>query len=365
MNQIEDAYRELGKLLGQQPITSLYANVECGFDEISVDNNLFPISITKERVADNKSYVASLMNTYGAYALEELESAPLTFGKPILRVLIYLINRVLAAAKVDDLISFNNWLLSTNLYPDWSGQSINEMTKSLVKKYPTSFAIARSLNEIHHSHLIEKFKSSGWIMMPARRIWTMSPQKIENRVSRDLKRDRKLLLNAPFQRDSGVNFTDTDFQRAEELYAALYLAKYSKLNPELTALFMKTGVETGLLYMEGLRDQNQQLIAVVGTIERNGVMTSPVVGYDTSYPIKTGLYRMTMVMGVEYMMAKKLTYNLSAGVGKFKRLRGAEPNIEWTACYCGHLSFFRRGVINVLATILRKVGVPLMEKYDL
>ena len=44
--------------------------------------------------------------------------------------------------------------------------------------------------------------------------------------------------------------------------------------------------------MFGLRGPNGRLDGVVGCFVRNNVISSPLVGYDTTLPIDLGLYRM-------------------------------------------------------------------------
>ena len=57
--------------------------------------------------------------------------------------------------------------------------------------------------------------------------------------------------------------------------------------------------------------------------------------------------------------------NLSAGAASFKRTRGGEPAIEYSAVYCRHLTWRQRSVWATLATILEQVGARILRRYEL
>ncbi len=83
--------------------------------------------------------------------------------------------------------------------------------------------------------------------------------------------------------------------------------------------------------MWGLRDATGRLDGVVGMFERNGVMTVPLSDMIASFPKKFGLYRMLMAVAMREAYDHRWLLHLSSGASGFKRLRGGEPAIEYTA----------------------------------
>ncbi len=102
---------------------------------------------------------------------------------------------------------------------------------------------------------------------------------------------------------------------------------------------------------------------VFGYFTRNGAMTVPLLGYDTSLPKQQGLYRLL----TQYMVQAGLQYNLlihaSSGVGKFKKGRGGKSAIEYNAVYTGHLSYWRQ-VPWKFIKIISKYAIPYFQKME-
>lgn len=94
-------------------------------------------------------------------------------------------------------------------------------------------------------------------------------------------------------------------------------------------------------------------------------MTTPLFGYDTSLPQQLGLYRMLSARLIEIACERRVLLHESSGAAQFKRNRGAEAEIEYTAVQVGHLPLRRRLPWTALADLLTKIGVPLLRKYKL
>lgn len=358
-NCFNTAYLQALTTKGVEPYV---ANASGRVEAMQVEGATFPLTIHEPSVGDVQSYVSSPCATYGKYALSELETLPAKRLHLPLSLLIKGADRWLEGAGFDKVVSFNNWFLSTNLFPAWAPASLHPLTDQLCERFPDSFLITRSLNGYHHASLIQRFVEAGWQLLPARRIWWMEPKSLHKR---DRKADDRLLAKTSYQRASADTFSARDFDRAKDLYDQLYLDKYSRLNPAFTAELLKLGHTCGMFRLEGVRNEAGQLDGIAGTIACNGVITTPVFGYDTSLPQKLGLYRMLSAIAFDHMEQAGCSYNLSAGAGSFKRLRGAEPVVEWTACYMRHLPFARRLPIGLLRALLQNIGVPLMNRFDL
>ena len=59
------------------------------------------------------------------------------------------------------------------------------------------------------------------------------------------------------------------------------------------------------------------------------------------------------------------TLNLSAGAAHFKRLRGGEPAIEYSAVLCEHLCAPTRRALGLLRILTTRIGIPIMERFQL
>jgi hypothetical protein len=152
--------------------------------------------------------------------------------------------------------------------------------------------------------------------------------------------------------------------RIVELYNALYLTKYSLNNPMFNERFMRLALRRGNLRLVVLQ-KDGRIDAVLGYFCRNGVMTTPVFGYDTTLPQEVGLYRMLSVVLFHIARENRHLLNASSGAAEFKRNRGAVGVIEYSAVYDKHLPFHRRLCWSVLWVLLEKIGVPLTLKYKL
>ena len=73
--------------------------------------------------------------------------------------------------------------------------------------------------------------------------------------------------------------TDEDVLRIVELYNALYLQKYSLCNPMFNEHFIKLALLQKNLHLVAIK-KGRQIDAILGYFCCNGVMTTPLFGYD-------------------------------------------------------------------------------------
>ncbi len=90
-----------------------------------------------------------------------------------------------------------------------------------------------------------------------------------------------------------------------------------------------------------------------------------MVGYDTSLPKSLGLYRRLAVVPVLEARRRGIPLNLSAGVGRFKALRGGEPVMEYLAVHDRHLPRWRRRPWTCIDWISSKILAPHVQKHGL
>jgi hypothetical protein len=343
------------------PSPDLIDNLTTRLTTVEVAGQSLPMTITNGGTPT--CYICCPSEAYIAYAQAELRHFT---AHPVLKTLL---SGLIAAARplvhlsgLDQQVQPNNALVSTNILPDMTAEGLRKVTQTLIKAYPQHVIVWRSLGD-HDPALKTAFASAGYKALPMRRVYIFAGQASKSR-SRDLTRDLALLAQADYQRLGPNDFTPDDFERVAELYARLYLEKYTPLNPAYSAAFFREAYRTGFLEFHGLRTPEGRLDGVIGFYIRGRTLTAPVVGYDTALPARLGLYRRLMAIGFEKAHAGSYLYNMSAGAGQFKRNRGAVGSFEYLMVYDRHLSAPRRAAISAMARIL-EYAKPVLLKADL
>jgi hypothetical protein len=277
--------------------------------------------------------------------------------------IINIADRWLHRAELDQVVILNNWLLSTNLYPATDTIDLTAVMASCRSRWPQHAIWFRSLNTIQHADWLARLAAAGFDLIPTRQVYLF--RDIDGNKHKNLRRDFKLLRTMPLIQVNHGDFNDADFTRCERLYAQLYLDKYSRLNPQYTAAFMKTWHNAGLLEFTGFRDSSGHLCAVVGVFGQGPLLTVPIVGYDTTWPQSAGLYRLLMAHVLQMTLERDAELNLSAGAASFKRLRGGQPAIEYSAAFSRHLPLTTQRTLGALRILTTKLGVPIMQRFQL
>lgn len=352
------------KMMGKSSRTYV-RNVAAEISVLAIDNVLFPV--TKTIHMKHNSYVVSPYTQYVRYAIEELWELNNRFIEFFLKIILKIIGAVLKLGKVDEVVIVNNWLLSTNLYEKMTGDQVDRVITHLQEKYPRCAIIFRSIVFSMHDQMFQSLKKDEILLIPSRSVYIFSPHKLTEFPKHQRKRirqDYKLLKRSGYEIVGNESITLEDIPKILELYNGLYLDKYSYYNPQFTEGFIKQAWEENLLTFKLLKD-NDLIIGVVGFVVRNGVMTTPILGYDLTYPKQVGLYRLCSILLTDHSLTTGLTLHRSGGAGKFKSLRGAVNEIEYSAVNVSHLSWGRKAVWKFLQKILSKIAVPLLRKFEL
>jgi hypothetical protein len=313
----------------------------------------------------HNAWICSPLSTYCNYALEELERNVHPLLAQPLRFVCHSYGHLLRRANIDRAVALNNWLLSTNLYPRLVEAEVRTLVASARRRWPDHALWFRSLNATMNRDWIDALTRLGFQLIPSRQVYLFDDIRRNARCHQNLARDLHLLRDTPLQKVHNGEVMEADYPRIAELYAMLYLEKYSRLNPQYSALFMRRWHVAGLLQFKGLRAADGALQAVVGMFRQGQTITAPIVGYDTAAPQSLGLYRLLMASVFEEAMTTGSMINLSAGAANFKRLRGGQPAIEYSAVLASHLPAGTRRVVSVLSTLTTKIGVPVMQRFKL
>jgi len=324
-----------------------------------VDDVIIPI--TTSDFNPNNTYTVSPYSHYVSYGgYEEVKH----LNNPPVEALIKLIMRPVAwyfrHTELDKVVYVNNYLLSTNLYPPVNSDQLSALTEALPKWFPDRVIVFRSVDQKKNPHVYDTLEKNQYEMVLSRQVWYMDS--VEASHTRQYKEDMRVLRKHGYEVVNGKELSDAELARSLDLYNMLYLEKYSYYNPQFTLEFMKLVRDEEILHLRALK-RDGKINAVMGFFIRNGTMTQPLFGYDTTLPQEEGLYRLLTLITLQEGMQRNLLVHASGGVGKFKKVRGGKPVIEYNAVFSKHLPAWRQRPWKLIKAI-SKYAIPYFQKMD-
>ena len=346
-------------IVNQLGTTSSIRNVETQLKAIEIAGQIVPITVN--RTEYENSYVCSPYTAYISYGRDELGLIKNALFRSILKTVIGGVGKLLRAAQINQTISINNWLVSTNLLPHWTLQDIEQFTSRLVINYPDHSLMIRSLNRHTDGEVMNQLEATEWLFMPARQVYLFDHQDRQWWKRSHTKRDQSFLRKTQLTRVAPQQHQDSDFADIEFCFNKLFIDKHSQYNPQFTAEFMKQLHRAGLVYFHSFRNDEGRIIASIGLFTQQNIITTPIVGYDTEQPKELGLYRLLMAVLLKETYESGKMMNLSSGAGGFKRARGGQPEVEYTALYIDHLSGKQKWLLKQFAKLLRRYGPKVLQ----
>ncbi len=340
----------------------LISNVDTDVHIAIVEGIVVPYTVGSR--GDNNSYVCAPQSHYVDYGCEELRHFKGSFLYYLALIIIPILRFFCNICQFNKVVMVNNWLLSTNLYPDISQEQIKALADSLKSRYPKYAIVFRSIDLGLREHLYRVLEEHGSRMVFSRRVHIVHRDNKKVWKRSVIKRDNRLFKKSPYVLVSGEDLKEDDFERLADLYKQLYIGKYSHLNPQFTAEFMRHKWKENLWEFSGYRIDDT-FDAVVGTIHINGVGTAPVIGYEFDRPRKSGLYRLAYLEMLRSTQRRDETMHCSAGVAHYKQLRSAESYLEYNAVFDSHLPPQRKLPWWVFQQLSDKVIVPKMIEKNL
>ena len=350
----------------QHPVPALIDNLVTDLRGVHIAGRAYPLTLN-ERGQRGNCYICNPVTAYIDYAIDETRNFA---AHPALRQAVRGVIRAAAplvrASGLDHQVQINNWLFSTNPVPTIDRAAAAALRDTLTGAHPDRALVIRSLNDTADTETIAALRAEGFRLLPARQIYLFAEEKGLRPPSPNMRRDLAALARTPLRLVGEDGFSDADYSRAAELYDMLYIRKYTPLNPRYSALYLRAMHRAGVIGLRGLRDGTDgPLVAVTGLFENGRTLTQPIVGYDTTRPMREGLYRMVMALAQDHARREGLFFNMSAGAAAFKRHRQARPVIEYSAVFAGHLPRRQRLAIRAMESLLTRIGIPLLQRFEL
>jgi len=314
-------------------------NADVDMLALKVDDQVLPVVLGREKPGN--TCVCSPYSHYIAYAGDELGKLRGGVLGKALRGGLSLMGGIARRCRIDRVVYVNNWLWITNPVVRLSVAQVAAVTDRLRSTYPDRAIVFRNVDRPTRPGLRDALLACGYGLPASRKIYLFDGTSPASAKHHDIDNDLRLLRKTPYELIGGEHVTEGDVPRLAELYRLLYLEKYNPLNPQFNERFFRLLVLGGVAELTALR-RDGRIDAFAMVCQKEGVLTPPAIGYDTGLPRRLGLYRMAVMTLIRDALTRGAVLNLSAGVGRFKMLRGAVPTVECDAVYDRHLDPHRR-----------------------
>lgn len=313
-------------------------NASVSIRALRIDGRILPLAINAG--TGDTSYVCSPSAQYLSYTAEEFAKRH-SLPAALVRRLVSPFGAFLHQSSVDRVAFINNWLFSTNPSPELNFQSIQEVTDRVLEQCPDFAIVFRSINPRLDPSLCQSLLKSGYRFARSRRVYVLDGPSKRRQERNNAQTDLKLLEKSAYRLVRCHRVLEQSASRIADLYQALYLSKHSRLNPHFNREFFLLALRENILTFVAL-EKDGRIDGFVTYFVEGDRMTGAVLGYDLDLARKVGLYRMLVAILISEATERGLRLNLSAGVGRFKMLRGALPVEEFDAIYDRHLPALRR-----------------------
>ena len=118
---------------------------------------------------------------------------------------------------------------------------------------------------------------------------------------------------------------------------------------------------SNLFDFKNLLDNKNNIVGICFPIIFENTVVVPCLGYDRTFDLKEGLYRLLILDVINYAKQHNCSINLSSGVGDFKQKRGAKPYWEYLVIDYSHLNIFRRILYFLFIEITNKISFYLLK----
>lgn len=360
-NDHEECIRKFLTPIVKQGIHTFIDNINSDIQLLAIDDIVLPVTIIDENYTD--SFVCSPYGHFISYSLDSIES--LTKNEWIVKsvkAIVQFYGYFLKRGKLNKCVLVNNWPYSTDLYPNITIDKLRVIQQFLEQRFPNHAIIYRSINKIISKDLYQSLHNLNYTFIASKQVYYTNA--IDEHISqtRIMKSDFKLLRECGYEIVDVNEATPDEIERMIGLYNAVFLQKYSKLNPQFNVRFLKLAMDSKLFHFKILK-KDGEIDGVVGFMCNNGILFCPFFGYDTSKSQHIGLYRLLSTILFLEAKHRGVLYYQSSGASFYRKIRRAESCIDHYAVYLGHLSFFRKMPWYWLKALFNTVGIHFMKKY--
>lgn len=342
--------------LVERGVASYIENVSTDLQVLICGDLVFPITVNEAEYEN--SYVCSPYSHYISYARESLGQLMSPLMGRAIRGLLWGSSQVLRGCQINKVVTVNNWLFSTSLYPQMEGALFGPIVEFLRERFPDYAILFRSIDPHTSPGCYQALKGVGCDYIASRQIYFIHPRQSTLLESRLFKTDLRQLNMSGYTVEEGIS--PEEYPRLLELYEEVYLKKYSQLNPRFNADYL--GLLQQVMHFKALKKEGR-IDGVVGYMQRHGMMFCPFFGYDQSLPQEVGLYRHLSTLLMLEAHDKDLLFHQSSGASTFKKMRKAQPCIEYLAVYHRHLKWKRQLPWRALQKMCNSIGLKYMQKY--
>ena len=320
------------KAMALQPVRERIANAHSEFKLLELAGRQWPLTIENNRIGG--TYVASPHSAYVLYARDEIDILGLEGARQWgAKVALAALDRWLKALAINRTVHIDNWMLSTNLHGNWDGAGLLQIRQSVTQAFPNHLPIIRNVDPWCCPQLLESLMADGWTLLPSRQIWVTDDLEKNWKPRSHTKSDRRALRRSALEVEDLERVGDHDAERIANLYAQLYLKRYSSLNPAYSAHFVKIASQSGTLRWRVARNTGGTIMASAGMRVAGDIVTVPMLGYDMQRPKSEALYRIASLLSADWAMERGYRHHGSSGAGEYKANRGARSVIEYMAIH--------------------------------
>lgn len=347
------------KPLMEKGVFQYIENVQTDLRVLKIDEVILPITINDTEY-DN-AYVCSPFSYYVSYARESLDVLSQVWLCDLMDRLLEGVGKILRKFQFNKVVVVNNWLFSTNLYPQLESHQVQQIAEFLLSYFPNHAIVFRCVDPITNPICYDTLQQMKCDYIATRQIFFLDPRASTFFESRLFKSDMKLFKNSGYEVVENDQL-DEELPRLLELYRDLYIQKYSNLNPKFNENFLQLVVKQNLMHFKALKKEGR-IDGVAGYVERHGKMYCPFFGYDRHVPQEQSLYRLLSTTLMLEAHERGLFFHQSSGASKFKTMRKAKGCIEYTAVFYKHLKIQRHLPWLLLKNLYNSIGLIYMKRY--
>ena len=292
--------------------------------ELHWESGALPITVTHKQKPFASCYITSPKIAWFDYAADELQGH--FFLKALLKIFSHLANSI----GMSDNAIVGNFPISTNVWRTVDDAALFQTCQSFKHQHLSSFIFVRNLLMYKHQQLILDLKKIGFVTLPARVVYEFDLRMGMKVKPSHLTRDLSALKKSKLKVSSMDLIDDLQAERLQSLYELIYIKKHSVYNANYTPAFFKDMINTKWMSCLNLINEEGEIVAFALLHQIGDTLTVPALGYFES-ETKAGIYRLLFASIYQYTLEHQLLLNYSSGAGDFKRKRGAQSRLEYTA----------------------------------